>query len=217
MWYVELFEKLEQLKDIEQASKMAAYMQNKFVFLGVPKPKLSAFIKPYLKEHKKQPLDWNFVFCCWKNTYREAQYIGIEYIIMHQKTLTDKDIDNLKLIITEKSWWETVDSLDAVIGTIISKYPNLKSTMIEWSVSDNIWLRRVAIDFQQKYKENTDTKLLSEIITNNFGSSEYFINKAIGWSLRDYSKVNATWVKDFIEKNQDKMDKLSIKEAGKYL
>ena len=54
-------------------------------------------------------------------------------------------------------------------------------------------------------------------LVNNFGSSEFFINKAIGWSLRDYSKTNQDWVRNFVETHKDKMDKLSIREASKYL
>ena len=83
--------------------------------------------------------------------------------------------------------------------------------------SDNMWLRRTAIDCQQEFKENTNTELLEKIICNNLGSDEFFINKAIGWSLRDYSKVNPEWVKSFLDRHKDKMSKLSIKEAGKYL
>ena len=56
-----------------------------------------------------------------------------------------------------------------------------------------------------------------KILVNNFGSSEFFINKAIGWSLRDYSKTNQDWVRNFVETHKDKMDKLSIREASKYL
>lgn len=66
-------------------------------------------------------------------------------------------------------------------------------------------------------KEKTNTELLEKIIVNNFGSNEFFINKAIGWSLRDYSKTNPKWVKEFVGKYKDKMDKLSIKEASKYI
>jgi 3-methyladenine DNA glycosylase AlkD len=89
--------------------------------------------------------------------------------------------------------------------------------MVEWSKSENIWLKRVAIDFQQEYKEKTNIKLLEQIINNNLGSDEFFINKAIGWSLRDYSKINPEWVKKFLKKYEDRLSKLSIKEASKYI
>jgi 3-methyladenine DNA glycosylase AlkD len=89
--------------------------------------------------------------------------------------------------------------------------------MLEWSISDNIWLKRVAIDFQQEYKAETNTDLLEKIICNNLGSDEFFINKAIGWSLRDYSKVNPEWVKAFLIKHKGQLSTLSLKEASKYL
>ena len=87
----------------------------------------------------------------------------------------------------------------------------------EWSKNEDFWVRRIAIDHQLCRKEKTNTKLLEAILVNNFGSNEFFINKAIGWSLRDYSKTNPEWVKEFVEKYKDKMDKLSIKEASKYI
>lgn len=84
--------------------------------------------------------------------------------------------------------------------------------MLEWSTDEDFWVRRIAIDHQLCRKERTNTELLEKILVNNFGSSEFFINKAIGWSLRDYSKTNQDWVRNFVETHKDKMDKLSIRE-----
>ncbi len=217
MWYDGLFEHMQNAHDDAQSKKMSAYMKNKFEFLGIPKPELKAIIKPYLQKSKKLEFDWEFVSICWDKPYREAQYVAIEYIQTHKKKFVKNDIEKIHRLITEKSWWETVDSLDSFAGIIVAKYPELKQTMIEWSISDNIWLRRTAIDFQQEYKTDTDTELLEKIILNNLGTDEFFINKAIGWSLRDYSKVNPDWVRNFIDTNKEKLSSLSIKEATKYL
>ncbi len=217
MWHQDIFNQLEKMGDSEQGEKMSAYMQGRFPFLGVPKPDLKRYIKPYLKESRKLEFDWDFVHRCWGKPYREAQYIAVEYILLNEKQLLDQDINNIQKLITEKSWWDTVDSLDSVAGTIVLKYPYLKAVMRQWSKSDNIWLCRASIDFQQKYKEKTDTVLLEEIICNNLGTNEFFINKAIGWSLRDYSKVNPEWVIDFLRKHKNNLSALSMKEASKYL
>ncbi len=217
LWYQGIFEQLEKMQDNEQGAKMSAYMQYRFPFLGVPKPTLKQLIKPYLQESRKLEIDWEFVRLCWGKPYREAQYIAVEYILLHEKQLLDTDINKIQELITEKSWWETVDSLDSVAGAIVLKYPHLKDKMRQWSKSDHIWLRRASIDFQQKYKELTDTALLEEIICNNLGTNEFFINKAIGWSLRDYSKVNPEWVRGFLTCYQHVLSSLSIKEASKYL
>jgi Predicted DNA alkylation repair enzyme len=217
MWHQDIFEQLEKMRDHEQGEKMSAYMQGRFPFLGIPKPALKRYIKPYLQKSRKLEFDWGFVHRCWEKPYREAQYIAVEYILLHEKQFLDTDINNIRKLITERSWWDTVDSLDSVAGTIVFKYPYLKAEMRQWSKSENIWLRRASIDFQQKYKEKTDIVLLEEIVCNNLGTNEFFINKAIGWSLRDYSKVNPEWVRNFLEKYKDALSTLSMKEASKYL
>ena len=66
-------------------------------------------------------------------------------------------------------------------------------------------------------KEKTDTDLLEKVILNNLGQSELFINKAIGWSLRNYSKVNPDWVEAFIDRYREQLSPLSIREGSKYL
>ncbi len=212
-----IVELLEENYDEEQAVKMSAYMKDNFKFAGIPKPKLKELIKPFLKKTSKEQLDWNFVFDLWNEDFREAQYVALEYLQKHHKQLVISDIENLKRLIIEKSWWETVDTIDAFVGEIVLIDSSLKTTMLDWAKADNIWLRRVAIDFQQEYKEKTDTELLAKIIEFNLNSNEFFINKAIGWSLRDYSKINPVWVRDFVEKNRDNMSSLSIKEATKLL
>jgi len=217
MWYDNLFTEMEKNKNAEQAKKMSAYMQNKFVFLGIPKPKLKEIIKPYIKEGKKHELDWKFINTCWKKNYREAQYAAIEYLDSLKKLLTEDDLPNLKKLIITKSWWETADSIDAFVGNIILKNKQLEKEMLKWSKDENIWVRRVSIDFQLQHKDKTNQKLFEQILVNNFGTDEFFINKAIGWSLREYSKINKKWVKDFINKYKDQLHKLSIKEASKYL
>jgi 3-methyladenine DNA glycosylase AlkD len=217
MWYDNLFDEMEKNKNAEQAVKMAAYMQNKYVFLGIPKPKLKEIIKPYIKEGKKHDLNWKFIKECWKKDYREAQYIAVEYLDSLIRLLTYDDLPKLKKLIITKSWWDTTDSIDAIIGKIVLNNKELEKEMLKWSKDENIWVRRVSIDFQLQYKEKTNQKLFEQILVNNFGTDEFFINKAIGWSLREYSKTNKKWVKDFINKYKAQLHKLSIKEASKYL
>ena len=97
------------------------------------------------------------------------------------------------------------------------RFLDVNETLLNWSLDENFWLRRIAIDHQLLRKEKTDTALLEKIIVNNFGQTEFFINKAIGWALRDYSKTDPDWVRAFIKKYEDKMAPLSKKEASKYI
>ena len=215
---LEIIDCLEARADNARALDMSKYMKNKFEFFGVGAAERNEIWKPYFKEAKKtKKIDWDFIEICFKHNKRECQYTAAYYLKYMQRFLVEDDIPKLKELVLTKSWWDTVDILDKVIGSIIYNNKNLYPIILEWSKDDNIWLRRVAIDHQLLRKEKTDTDLLEKILVNNLNYTEFFINKAIGWALRDYSKTNPQWVKDFIEKYKNNMASLSIREASKYI
>ena len=123
----------------------------------------------------------------------------------------------MKNYILTKSWWDTIDHLDKIVGDIALRDERVNEILLNWSLDKNIWIRRVAINHQILRKEKTNVELLEQIIINNFNQKEFFINKAIGWSLRDYSKTNPKWVIDFIKRHKNSMNNLSIREASKYI
>ncbi|WP_297930536.1 DNA alkylation repair protein [uncultured Aggregatibacter sp.] len=201
-----------------KAIEMAAYMKNQFDFLGIPTPLRRKLCKPLFKGAAiSQAPDWDFVEDCWTNPYHEMQYIAMDYLNVVSKQLTPQDLPHIELLITRKSWWDSTDALDKVVGNIYLNFPEIRPQLIRWSQRDNIWLRRVAINCQLSLKQQTDKALLSEIIQNNFGQSEFFINKAIGWALREYGKTNPDWVKNFVQQHREKMAPLSVREALKRL
>lgn len=218
MDFNKLYEEMIQHKNEEQARQMSKYMLNKFEYIGIKTPERRKIFKNFFKEYKnEEKIDWEFVNKCWENKNREFQYIAADYLKNMKDKLTRDDIPKLKQLILKKSWWDTIDNLDMTIGALALKDSNVNKILLEWSIDENIWLRRIAIDHQLLRKEKTNTELLEKILKNNLGQVEFFINKAIGWALRDYSKTNPEWVKNFIEKNKEKMAKLSIREASKYL
>ena len=194
---------------------MSAYMRGQFAFLGIPTPERKRLCRDFLKTQKA--VDWAFLFKCWEQPEREYQYLAIDCLAKLKSHLMPDDVPNIKRLITTKSWWDTVDALDVIVGDIALRYAEVNETFLAWSVDDNIWLRRTAIDHQLTRREKTDTALLEQILLNNFGQDEFFIDKAIGWALRDYSKTNPEWVRDFIEKYKDRMSPLSIREGSKYI
>ena len=218
MDFNKLYEEMIRHKNEEQAQKMSKYMLNKFEYIGIKTPERREIFKIFFKEYKnEEKIDWEFVNKCWENKYREFQYVAADYLKNKKDKLTIDDIPKFKQLILKKSWWDTIDNLDMTIGALALKDSNVNKILLEWSLDENIWLKRIAIDHQLLRKEKTNTKLLEKILKNNLGQTEFFINKAIGWALRDYSKTNPEWVKNFIEENRENMAKLSIKEASKYL
>lgn len=200
------------------AESMSKYMQDKFRFLGIRGATRTEIYKKYFPDARKTKIiDWDFVESCWNKEEREFQYVVVYYLKAMQKFLKREDISKLKYLIVTKSWWDTVDLLAKVIGSLVIRIEGYDQIMLEWSKDSNIWLRRVAILYQLSLKDKVDEIILDKILVNNLGDNEFFINKAVGWALRDYSKYNPEWVREFIKKNKDNMANLSIREASKYI
>ena len=213
-----LISDLEENRNELLAVSMERYMQDKFRFLGVRGATRTEIYKKYFPEARKSKvIDWNFIETCWNKEEREFQYVVVYYLKAMQKFLKREDISRLKYLIVTKSWWDTVDLLAKVVGSLVIRIEGYDQIMLEWSKDSNIWLKRVAILYQLSLKEKVDEIILDKILVNNLGDSEFFINKAIGWALRDYSKSNPEWVTKFIEKNRENMANLSLREASKYL
>lgn len=201
-----------------QAEQMSKYMRNQFPFYGIKAPERKSLCKDFLKAEKQESkIDWDFLDLCYKDEHREFQYLACDYLIEFNKYISYEDISKIEKYIIDKSWWDTIDCLCKVIGKVSIKDDRVKTLMKEWSKNDNIWIKRTAIQHQLGFKDRTDTELLETIIINCFGSDEFFINKSIGWALRDYSKTNSEWVRAFIEKHKDRMSSLSVREACKYI
>lgn len=216
--YLNLKAEFERKADAATAAKKKAYMRDHFEFYGVQTPGRRALTDMIIKDEvKRGTVDWQFLNECWADPHREFQYLVIDYLIAMQRYLTYDDVARIEPFVRSKQWWDTIDGLDRVIGDIAFVDPRINQLMLRWSTDPDFWVRRVAIDHQLCRKSKTDTELLERILVNNFGSKEFFINKAIGWSLRDYSKTNPEWVRDFIARYRSRLAPLSIREGSKYI
>ncbi|BDD00351.1 DNA alkylation repair protein [Persicobacter psychrovividus] len=207
------------LADPVQAEKMAKYMQGHFEFYGLPSPVRKALQKQFLLEagFPKPEDDAAILTYLWQQPEREWQYFGLDMMLRMKKRWAAGFIDQLYWMITHKSWWDTVDHLASHgLGAQWSRFPEQqKQQLPQWVEDSNLWVRRATILFQLKYKKAIDLDLQADILRKNLGSSSFFINKAIGWSLREISKTNHEWVLQFIEQTPG-LSPLSKREALKW-
>lgn len=211
--------KLEKHRNSDNAAQMEKYMKNHFAFFGIKTPLRREITKEFFQESHilQQDFQEEFILALWERKEREYQNIGLDYLEKSLRKIGKEHVPLMEKLIRTKSWWDTVDMLaQKVVGKIAMNNPEvIKETIEPWAFSNHLWLRRSAILFQLKYKDKTDEAILSRYINQNATSNEFFIKKAIGWALREYSKTNPEFVKTFIEKNN--LQKLSIREGSKYL
>jgi 3-methyladenine DNA glycosylase AlkD len=209
--------RLPALGDKKVAFGAQAYMKDIAPFLGVKTPERRKLFKEIFKE---LPMPTSKELgetsrALWKLREREYHYAACDLIDFFLES-ADKSFlkDHVEYLITQKSWWDTVDTLGSVaISPLTIKYPSI-SLMRSWNKSSNMWLNRAAIQHQRGRKTNTDIPLLLEFLDAHADESEFFIAKAIGWALRDLSRVNNSAVKKFLKAHPE-LNRVAVREAQK--
>jgi len=218
--YVALLKDLgEKNADPSQAPAMKKYMRDQFEYLGIKSPKFKELMKEFLAENGKPPIKELDIILreLWSLPQREFQYVATSLLGRCENELPAGFIKTLEYLIITKSWWDTVDTISGgTLGIHFQRFPDVREkTLAKWRKSDNFWLRRACILFQLGYKKETDFDLLCDIIRENLGSKEFFINKAIGWALRQYAWTDPKAVKKFVKATP--LHPLSRREAMKHL
>ena len=200
------------------AEQMSAYMRNQFEFYGYQSvARKKVYHQQLIQEKKQHQINWQLLNQAWNDPHREMQYFVCDYLNRMAGYLSFSDMHRIEQNVRTKQWWDTIDSLIKPIGKLGLRDQRIDKLMLQWSLDEDKWVRRVAIEHQLLRKDKMNIDLLAEIIENNLGNNEFFINKAIGWALRDYSKTNPVWVKQFIFDHRSAMSPLSIREGSKYI
>jgi 3-methyladenine DNA glycosylase AlkD len=209
----------EKHADAAQAAPMTKYMRDQFEYLGIKSPQFKVLFKQYLSEHGLPPVTNlnQIVRELWLLPQREFQYLGVSLMSRLENQLMPKSTKTIEYALTHKSWWDTVDSIaGGTVGTHFRRFPDVRERYLtKWRASDNFWLRRATILFQLGYKKETDFGLLCDIIRENLDSKEFFINKAIGWALRQYARTDPKAVRIFVKATR--LHPLSRREAMKHI
>ncbi len=196
-----------------------AYLLNQFEFYGIKTPLRRKLSKDFYKAHPIK--DHNelsiLIKACFNEPQRELHYFSIELLGYHKKLWSQKTLPLIEWMITNYSWWESVDSTNThVISKFFLRFPEyIYAYTLKWNRSNNKWLQRMSILFQLTYRDKTNTALLTDYIEHCILEEDFFIRKAIGWALRSYANTDPKWVVKFV-KTHPQLSNLSKREALKH-
>lgn len=220
----ELVNQIEELfirhANADKAQQMEAYMKHHFSFFGVmrnDRKEILNQLKPQLKTFTIQQKT-NLAVALWQHSNREMQHLAMDILLPASKKVTLELYPQVEQLITQKQWWDTIDLLSShLIGALYINYPEFMLPKLEeMNASSNFWLNRITIIFQLKYKQQFIPSLFEQFAGNHLHQKEFFIQKAIGWMLREQSKINPSYVQSYLEQHPQ-LSNLSKREASKYL
>jgi 3-methyladenine DNA glycosylase AlkD len=207
--------------DPTRAAGMQAYMKSTMPYYGVTSPKVDVICKKVFAEHALESCgEWrDAILELWRSArFREERCAAIRLISVkrHRECWTPELMPMLEEMIVDGAWWDYVDAIAHVVGELLSAYPKeMKPVMRAWSTDDNLWKRRVSIICQNSFKRDTDLELLYANIKPNLQDRDFFIRKAIGWSLRAYAWTNPEEVARYVREHEAQLSGLSRREALK--
>jgi 3-methyladenine DNA glycosylase AlkD len=222
MLLAKLRKALRQAGDPARAPGMQAYMKSAMPYHGVPTPLLREVCKATF-EHLQfaAASHWRAqVLDLWRGArFREERYAAM-YLAGDKRGRPFQTPSAMKMyeeLIITGAWWDYVDDIASHrVGPILKDYPApMRRKMLSWSRSNNLWKRRTAIICQLGFKADTDLALLYACIEPSLGSREFFLQKAIGWALRQYAWTDGAEIKKYVRLNRTRLSALSCREALK--
>lgn len=217
----ELETEFEKNRNDLEASGMSCYMKNRFQYFGIKKPiradiqkKWFAIIPTNLSREQK----WELVCELWQKEYREFHYTAMDWVgKWKENDIHPEDSQHIEFLLTNHSWWDSVDNLASnFLARYMKKFSEKRIILVSnWRNGENMWLRRSCLIFQLKYYAETDFDLMKDLINQFKHEKEFFIQKAIGWCLRQYAKTEPDLVKIFVEESG--IQGLAKREALKHI
>lgn len=207
--------------DAEKAVGMAAYLKTNMPFYGVQKKGRTEVFRVIKREI---PIADNTTYrtaieALWEQPHREEKYLAIGIAKAYAEFLTVENLDLYRRLIVEGAWWDFVD--EVAIHCVGIVYLNQRSqtepTIEAWVDDDIMWLRRTSLISPIKHKAETDYIMLFDHCLRRAHEKEFFIRKAIGWTLREYAKTAPERVSSFLLEHRDEWSGLSFREAAKHL
>jgi 3-methyladenine DNA glycosylase AlkD len=206
--------------DPERARAQAAYMRDRFPFLGLAAPTQRALTRTVLDGLPK-PAEQDLravAVRCWALGEREYQYFACDWLRAHITVPGPAFLATIRVLVTTKSWWDTVDPLATrVTGGLVQRHPQLAAEMDAWSTGPDLWLVRTAILHQLHFGARTDTTRLFGYCTRQAAHPDFFVRKAIGWALRQYARTDPDAVRAYVARERDRLSPLSVREATRHL
>jgi 3-methyladenine DNA glycosylase AlkD len=216
---------LTALADPERAQNMRAYHKMDRTYLGLTNPQINDLSKEWRNE-LDVPARVSVADGLWRTDIFEARLAAAK--LLTQARLRPSDEEAWQLI---ASWYRDFDSWAIADHACMAGQkrlladPSRLNRVEGWTRSEHMWTRRAALVITLPWtKQNNPNAAELEARERVLGwaagyvkDPQWFIQKAIGWWLRDLSRHDPDRVVTFIDEHGDSMKPFARKEALRQL
>lgn len=212
-----LLQALRARGDAKRAQWEKAYQKSRWEHWGVPLPGMDAAIKETLGD-LTQAQAVSLSARLWREPVWDLRIVA-------GRILTRKPIEP-----DEKVWrfvtrrladldgWAVADQMASVGSRCLLAEPARLDMVETWIESPHLWTKRAALVFTLPWTQaNRDPERMLGWAARLAEDREWFIQKAVGWWLRELSKRDPKRVRRFLKDHGEKLTAVAKREAMKYL
>lgn len=218
---------LEQIRinaDPERAAGAKAYHKSDRIYLGVPNPVLNDLTK-----HWRRSMDVgqrvSLASELWRTDIFEARLAAAKILTQARIRPDDGAWALIASWVPEFDSWAIADHACMAGQKRLVADPTRVDEVAHWTVSGHLWTRRAALVItlpwaKQNNPKPADLEIRERVLdwaASYVTDPAWFIQKAVGWWLRDLGKRDPARVRTFLARHGDQMKPFARREAAKYL
>jgi 3-methyladenine DNA glycosylase AlkD len=205
--------RLKKLGTKERAINEKRYLKSEHIHYGCVFADITKTVTPFINKHEVSEL-YELATKLWLSNVFDNM-IAATRILRHKKIPpSDKLWKTVKKFMPKAQGWALADALASPAGKCIVSHERYFIDLQKWTTAKDLWKRRAVLVFTLPYaRAGVNTKPIFKIMQEYMHEDEWFIHKAIGWWLRDLSKVKPNVVIKFVNDHEMYLKTVAKKEA----
>ena len=205
--------------DAAKAEQMAAYHKVARTYLGVANPQIDSLVRDW--RAGGDPAGWvDLAAGLWATDIHEAR-IAAAKLVDRRRIASEGEVWRLIVgWVGDFDAWAIADHASIAGQKRLVADPGRIAEVEEWTGRDHMWSRRAALVITLPFaKDPSHTDIRDQVLgwaASYVSDTEWFIQKAIGWWLRELSRHDPAPVRAFLAEH-DSMKAFARREASKYL
>jgi 3-methyladenine DNA glycosylase AlkD len=213
-----LRQQLEENADQKTKESGPKFFKEQVKLYGVKTAIVSKISKDFYKNLKDSNKNEIFVLCedLWKSGYLEESFVACNWSYSLHKQYSPEDFFVFQkwLSLYVNNWASCDTFCNHTIGTLVEMYPEFLENLIQWTQSENRWLRRgAAVTLIIPARHGKFLEYVFRIADALLVDKDDLVQKGYGWLLKAASEAHQKEVFDYVMRNKLIMPRTALRYA----